>query len=109
MGRVMDGCRAGLAALPVAIMALLVVYFIFHALFDEKGLFALMALNSEREHTADRLSAAIAERHGLEQRVQAMRSDSLDLDLLEEQARRILGVIRQDEVVVLLNPSTSTP
>ena len=37
----------------------------------------------------------------LERRVKLLRSSSLDLDMLDEQARRVLGVIGPEDVVIV--------
>lgn len=91
-----------LAVLPSGVIAALVGYFLFHALFDDKGLFTLMALKSEREQTEVELRDLMDQRRDLESRVTAMRTESLDLDLLEEQARSVLGLVHEDELVVML-------
>lgn len=49
------------------------------------------------------LAEVEAQREALEKKVRRLSSQSLDLDLLDEQARRILGVAGKDEVVVFLD------
>ena len=90
------------ARLIKPLLALLVVFYLgFNALHGERGLYALVreqrefaALHTELEHTR-------AERARVEHRVVRLRSESLDLDLLDEQMRRMLGVMKNDEIVVL--------
>lgn len=84
-------------------VAVLTCYFAFHALFDDKGLFALVSLKQELAATQQAHTDIVEERKSLERRVASMRSTSLDPDLLEEQSRQLLGYARQDEIVVLLD------
>ena len=37
----------------------------------------------------------------MEQKTKRLQDDSLDLDLLDEQARKILGLIRLDEIIIV--------
>ncbi|MEC3862235.1 septum formation initiator family protein [Mesobacterium sp. TK19101] len=83
-----------------AIAMSLGVYFTFAAVQGEYGLFR----RAELETTA---AALRAERDALDVQVDRMEnltlrlSDAyLDLDLLDQQARDILGLMRQDEIVV---------
>jgi cell division protein FtsB len=53
-----------------------------------------LALQSE-------LEAAMQERALLDQRASKLKSDELDLDLVDERARELLGYARSDEVILL--------
>jgi len=83
------------------LIAAAVFYIGFHALHGEQGLYALVVELHKRERLQEELTTAKAERETLEKKVAMMRSDSLDPDLLDEQARRLLGVARPDEMVVI--------
>ena len=76
------------------------VYFTFAAVQGDYGLFRRIEITAEvKQLTADLevLEAEVAEMENLTRRL----SDTyLDLDLLDEQARRVLGLIRADEIVV---------
>jgi cell division protein FtsB len=78
-----------------------VVYFAYHTVQGDRGLLAWWSLNKEvrvAESTLDRLQA---ERDRLNRRAQLLRPDRLDPDMLEERARIMLDMGRDDEVVVL--------
>ena len=49
------------------------------------------------------------ERSRLEQRVKRLRPGSLDPDLIDELARDMLSMVEPDDVIILLEPSTSSP
>ena len=76
-------------------------YLGFHAVSGDRG---LVAWFKESNHlaalTAD-LADAKAQREVYERRVHLLSDSSLDLDMLDEQARAELGFARPDEVVIL--------
>ena len=77
-------------------------YLVFHAFNGELGLFALMHLNREIGEKRVELDALLEKKERLRRRVSHMQSDSLDLDLLEEQARKTLGYARPGEYVIII-------
>ena len=81
--------RAGQIAGPVIGMSV-VVYFAYHAVQGDRGLIALGKLRQD----VDQLQA----------QVYALRSESLDPDLLEERARQLLGYGHADALVVITKP-----
>ena len=80
--------------------AALVAYFAYYTVEGERGLIALTRLQTQAAHDEATLAALQAERQGLELKVGAMRPDSLDLDRLDEQARRLLNDTRSDELII---------
>lgn len=76
-------------------------YIGYHALHGERGLYALVRDQRELVQLQGQLEVARAEREKMELRVEHLRDGSLDRDLLEEQMRRMMGVMRKGEVVVL--------
>lgn len=77
-------------------------FLMYHALNGNYGLYALAQEQYKIEHLREELASVTEERKTLERRVQLMRDESLDPDLLEEQSRRYLGVTGKDEVVVVV-------
>ena len=76
-------------------------YFAFHAVEGERGLRAYFALNHKTVLVQRELDAVRAERLQLEKRVALLRPSGLDLDMLDERARRILGLVHRDDIVIL--------
>ncbi|MES2984878.1 MAG: septum formation initiator family protein [Pseudomonadota bacterium] len=76
-------------------------YLGYHAFHGERGLYALMREKHELAALQSDLSTTTAERQKMERRVSHLRDNSLDRDLLDEQMRRMLGVMKKGEVVVL--------
>ncbi len=78
-----------------------VVYLAYHVLHGERGLYALFKQLHQREVLEQEHTKTRAKREALERKVTHMRAGSLDLDLLDEQYRRMLGGAKDGEVVIL--------
>ncbi|WP_299944676.1 septum formation initiator family protein [uncultured Ruegeria sp.] len=93
--------RPGLGAFMFFSVAFMLgVYFTFAAVQGDYGLFRRVEITAERDALArdmTQLSDRIAQMENLTRRL----SDTyLDLDLLDQQARSVLGMIRADEIVI---------
>ncbi len=79
---------------------LLSAYFTFAAVQGDFGLFRRVELQAEADGLSkdlERLEHDIARMENLTRRLS---DDYLDLDLLDEQSRAILGLVRADEIIV---------
>ena len=92
--------RLQLVVGPVIAISLL-GYFIYHIIQGERGLLSWRQLNQKIDHAQSRLQETTTEQEVLEHRVHLMRPESLDPDMLEEQAREKLNFARKDEIVIL--------
>lgn len=81
----------------------LAVYFGYHLIGGERSYLRLISLNFQTSAAERELALKSAEREALEQRVVMMRPGSVNADLLEERARRVLGFHYPDEKVILKN------
>ncbi len=81
----------------------LVAYFTFHLLNGERGLLAWIQMRQNIEVANAIRTDLAAHRHKIEHRVGLMRSENLDPDLLDEQARFLFNLGRPDEVVIFPN------
>lgn len=81
------------------LIVLLLMYFIFHSIYGNRGIIAYFKLNQKLEKSFGELEDLRAERVELEHRVQLLRPSSLDKDMIEEQARGVLGVASPKEQV----------
>jgi len=83
-----------------AAMFSLGLYFTFASVQGDFGLFRRVQIDAEAASLAlekDRLAVEVA---SLENKTKRMSDDYLDLDLLDQQARDILGLIRSDEIAL---------
>ena len=76
------------------------LYFTFAAVQGDYGLFKRIEVKSEGDMLQTELTALQAEVAGMEYLTHRLSDDFLDLDLLDEQARDVLGLIRADEIVI---------
>lgn len=79
---------------------LIMFYLGFHAVSGERGLFALFKETRRLEQLNAELVEIRTKREGLEKKIKLMSNSSLDLDMLDEQARTVLGLAGKDEVVI---------
>lgn len=77
-----------------------VAYFVYHTVEGDRGVLAWLRLKNEILEAELQLAKVTAERQSLEHRVLLLRPDHLDPDMLEERARIMLNMGREDEVVV---------
>ena len=78
----------------------LATYFTFASVQGDYGLFRRIQIEAEAEALSlerDRLMREVAE---MRNKTRRLSDDFLDLDLLDEQARDVLGLLRPDEIVI---------
>ena len=83
-----------------AVAFALCAYFTFAAVQGDFGLFRRVEIAAEADalrQTLDHLQTEIASTENLPRRLS---DDFLDLDLLDQQARSVLGLLRADEIVI---------
>lgn len=86
---------------PQVLLACTLGYFAYHTIQGERGVLAWLRLEKELRIAQAEAAVLASERARLEHRVRLLRPDSLDPDMLEERARRILNYGRDGEVIVL--------
>ena len=91
--------RAADFGFAIAISASL-IYFGHRAIQGESGFFARLAAQKEERRLTDMLADLQTERDRLENLTRRLSTGYLDLDLLDERARMILGMARSDEIIV---------
>ena len=87
-----------LAFFGIAFM--LAVYFVFAAVQGDYGLFRRVEIAAEKQQLETELELAQAEVAHMENLTRRLSDSYLDLDLLDQQARDVLGMIRADELVI---------
>ncbi len=95
------GARHGLGGLAyLAFAVALGIYFTFAAVQGDFGMFRRVAIKAEAATLADernRLATELAEMQNLTHRLS---DDYLDMDLLDQQTRDVLGYMRSDEIAI---------
>ena len=98
--------------LPLALYAAsasVTSYFVWSAVNGGRGLRAKEAYRAQMAKLDTELTDLTNQRKQLERRVQMMSPNSLDRDLLEEEARTVLGLVRESELVVFAPQQTGRP
>ncbi|MBO6777297.1 MAG: septum formation initiator family protein [Marinibacterium sp.] len=83
-----------------AVAFALSVYFTFAAVQGDYGLFQRVEIEAERNTLDLNLAGLQAEIDEMENLTKRLSDDYLDLDLLDQQAREVLGLLRADEIVI---------
>ena len=79
---------------------LAVAYFSYHLIEGDRGLFAYLKLQHDIERAEEVYQITEAEKRALEKRVELLRPENLDVDMLEERSREVLGLAHPDEIVI---------
>jgi len=77
-----------------------ILYFLFFMIFGSKGLIQMVKLSKQVENKENTKKEIIAKMNSKENLVKGMDPNSLDVDLLDEQARKVLGYVGKNEVVI---------
>lgn len=100
--------RSGLNGLVVTLLVLLILsYMGFAGLRGERGYFRLLETQAEEAGLRDELAALRENRAALANKTDRLSTGTLDLELLDEQARKVLALGRNDEL--LLPPLAPRP
>lgn len=90
------------------IVVLALNYLCFHALHGERGIYALIRDEHRLTVLEKELAETQAKREAMELRVKNFRDASLDVDLLDEQLRRNMGLTKPNELVLLISPESTS-
>lgn len=76
------------------------IYFTFASVQGDYGLFQRIQIEAETQSLRKERDALSAQITALTNKTHRLSDDYLDLDLLDEQARSVLGFVRADEIVL---------
>lgn len=101
MTKEMEPRRRGIGGIVYgSVVFSLIAYLSFAALQGEHGLFTLFQVQSQEHQLLSELDLLKDERSEILNRTRRLSSSGIDLELLDEQARKVLGLGRADEVMV---------
>lgn len=92
--------RAKQVLVPL-IGAALVTYFVYHAIQGDRGLLAWWQLRQTMDAVELELASIQQDRVYLEHKTSLMRPENIDLDMLDEQTRRVLAFAQPGDYVVI--------
>ena len=84
----------------LAAFLVLATYFSFTAIRGDHGTFRRSAIEADIARLTSERDAARLEVVGLRRRVVGLSDDSLDLELIDERIRDVLGYVRRNEIVL---------
>ena len=85
------------------LLSFVLAYFAFHLVNGDRGIRAWVQIGNDLERAEARLQVVAAEREELEHRVGLLDPKSLDPDMIDEQARRLLNYGHPDDRVIILD------
>jgi cell division protein FtsB len=87
-------------AIVPGLLFLVGIYFTFTAVQGNNGLFQRIQVEAERDRLADELERLEIQVAQMETLTHRLSDNYLDLDLLDERARNVLGYARPDEIIL---------
>ena len=91
--------------IPVGCLGVM-VYFAYHAVHGDHGLYASWGLQTRVEALRAERDGLVAVRDDLEHKVGLMRPESIDPDMLDEQARATLNLAHPNDIIIFRDPQS---
>lgn len=85
----------------IAVSVLLIFYCVYQAVQGDRGLSSLFYFSKKHNILSEEIEKLRAERLDIENKVNALKSESLDIDLLDEQVRKVLGYAHENETIYM--------
>lgn len=86
-----------------SVVLLFLVYFLFYSIYGDRGVIAYFKWQNNLETARSTLDEVKGQKLEIEHKVKLLRPESLDTDMLDEQARKLLGVSKKTEQVFVAN------
>lgn len=90
-------------------MAMVFLYFVFMTLQGDRGVMALLRAQGDLRAAETELHETQSQRLALEARVRRLRPATIDPDLLDEQIRSQLNMVKPEEMIILTPAQPETP
>jgi cell division protein FtsB len=84
----------------VSLIVVVFLYFVFHAIGGTNGLLSYVGIKKQVAEVSERLRDVKEKLESLQLNVSLLGNGTLDIDILEERCRAVLGYSFQDEVIV---------
>ena len=79
------------------------LYLVYFLVYGQRGLLQYFYLSKQNQEYNERLSQLTSENQYLSNRIKKLQPNTVDLDFLDEQARKKLGLIDKNEIVIILD------
>ena len=79
------------------------LYLVYFLVYGQRGLLQYFYLSKQNHEYNETLSQLTSENQYMSNRIKKLQPNTIDLDFLDEQVRKKLGLIDKNEIVVILN------
>ena len=79
------------------------LYLVYFLVYGQRGLLQYFYLSKQNQEYNERLSQLTLENQYLSNRIKKLQPNTVDLDFLDEQVRKKLGLIDKNEIVIILD------
>ena len=79
------------------------LYLVYFLVYGQRGLLQYFYLSKQNQEYNDRLFQLTSENQYLSNRIKKLQPNTVDLDFLDEQVRKKLGLIDKNEIVIILD------
>ena len=79
------------------------LYLVYFLVYGQRGLFQYLYLSKQNQEYNERLFQLTSENQYLNNRIKKLQPNTVDLDFLDEQVRKKLGLIDKNEIVIILD------
>ena len=79
------------------------LYLVYFLVYGQRGLLQYFYLSKQNQEYNEKLSQLTSENQYLSNRIKKLQPNTVDLDFLDEQARKKLGLIDKNEIVIILD------
>ena len=79
------------------------LYLVYFLVYGQRGLLQYFYLTKQNQEYKETLSQITSENQYLSNRIKKLQPNTVDLDFLDEQVRKKLGLIDKNEIVIILD------
>ena len=79
------------------------LYLVYFLVYGQRGLLQYFYLSKQNQEYNEALAKLTSENQYMRNRIKKLQSNTVDLDFLDEQVRKKLGLIDKNEIVIILD------
>ena len=79
------------------------IYLVYFLIYGQRGLLQYFYLSKQNQEYTQKLTILTSENNYFSDRIKRLQPNTVDLDFLDEQVRKKLGLIDKNEIVIILD------
>ena len=79
------------------------IYLVYFLIYGQRGLLQYFYLSKQNQEYTQKLTKLTSENEYFSDRIKRLQPNTVDLDFLDEQVRKKLGLIDKNEIVIILD------